>query len=106
MISNFDSRLFSVLEDLGIAPFFDAILVSSQCRTPKPEPEIFRLACTRLDCDAGEAMHVGDSPVEDVQGARRAGLRAVLYDAHNRFPEFEGERVTRLAEVLELTTDN
>jgi len=106
VVSNFDVRLFSVLQELGIAQFFDEILVSSRCRTAKPEPEIFRLACRQVGCEADQAMHVGDSPVEDVQGARRAGLRAVLYDPGNRFPGFEGERVARLTEVLELTADH
>jgi len=104
VVSNFDSRLPSVLEGLGIARFFDVIVVSSHCATAKPDPGIFLTACTRLGVPPAEALHIGDSPLEDFHGAQSAGLRAVLYDSQNRYQGFQGERIMHLADALRLTS--
>jgi putative hydrolase of the HAD superfamily len=55
--------------------------------TFKPEPEIFGHALRRLNLTAQEALYVGDNYYADVVGARRAGLRPVLYDPRGIFPE-------------------
>jgi HAD superfamily hydrolase (TIGR01458 family) len=44
----------------------------------KPAPSFFRAACQQLGWPPGQVLMVGDDPVADVAGARRAGLRAVL----------------------------
>ena len=62
---------------LGLDAAFDVVLVSGEEGVQKPEAEIFRRALTRCDVTAPEAMFVGDHPVADVEGAHRAGLRAV-----------------------------
>jgi putative hydrolase of the HAD superfamily len=65
------------LAALGIDRAFDAILVSEEEGLRKPDAAIFRRALARLEVAAEEAMFVGDHPVADVEGAHRAGLRAV-----------------------------
>jgi putative hydrolase of the HAD superfamily len=80
VISNFDSRLLKILCGLGIAAAFDAILVSSSIGYAKPEPEIFHAALKRFNLSPAEALHVGDSEINDRQGAHNAGLRGVLVD--------------------------
>jgi 4-nitrophenyl phosphatase len=45
----------------------------------KPEAPLFRIALERLGLDAAEVAMVGDSVPSDVQGARRVGMRTVLY---------------------------
>lgn len=76
IVSNFDSRLFNVLRGLGIADLFDTVTISSLARAAKPSPRIFRVALDKHAADPDEALHVGDSLTEDVQGARAAGLWA------------------------------
>jgi FMN phosphatase YigB (HAD superfamily) len=61
----------------------------------KPHPTIFQTALDRVGVGAGEAAMVGDSPAEDVEGARALGLRAILVDRDDRHPDVEG-RVTDL----------
>ena len=78
IVSNFDSRLFNVLRGLGIADLFDTVTISSLAHAAKPSPKIFELALAQHAVDPGEAMHVGDSLRDDVEGATKAGLRAVL----------------------------
>lgn len=78
VISNFDARLHRLLEDLGLARFFDALVVSSEVGAAKPERAIFAHALERLGgLGAAACVHVGDSQREDVRGALDAGLRAV-----------------------------
>jgi putative hydrolase of the HAD superfamily len=80
IISNFDSRLFSVMRGLGIAEAFDTVTISSLTRAAKPAPKIFHLALEKHAVDPEEALHVGDSLRDDVEGAKKAGLHAVLLD--------------------------
>jgi putative hydrolase of the HAD superfamily len=80
IVSNFDRRLRRVLRDLGIIDRFDAILISSEVGADKPDPRIFTAGCTALGLDPAEALHVGDDPVRDWDGARKAGLRVFPLD--------------------------
>jgi len=78
VVSNFDGRLGRVLDGLELRPLVDAVIVSSRAGSAKPDPAIFHAALAALDVRAGEALHVGDGPVEDALGALGAGLRAAL----------------------------
>jgi len=78
IVSNFDSRLFEVLRGLGIAEFFDTVTISSLAHAAKPSPKIFELALEQHAVEPAEAVHVGDSMRDDVEGATKAGLAAVL----------------------------
>jgi putative hydrolase of the HAD superfamily len=78
IVSNFDSRLFKVLKGLGLAEVFDTVTISSLAHAAKPSPKIFEVALEQHAVDPGEAMHVGDSVRDDVEGAMKAGLAAVL----------------------------
>ncbi len=61
----------------------------------KPHPSIFRAVLQRLEVAADEAVMVGDSPEDDIEGARALGMRAFLLDRENRFPE-QPDRLTDL----------
>ncbi|MGH7252114.1 MAG: HAD family hydrolase, partial [Nitrospiraceae bacterium] len=63
-----------------IAELFDTVTISSLAHAAKPAPQIFRLALEKHAVDPEEALHVGDSPADDVEGARLARLHAVLID--------------------------
>lgn len=78
MISNFDSRVLGIVRGLGVSDYFDSVFLSASAGFAKPSPGIFRLALERHGVAPDEAMHVGDSPETDVEGALRAGVRPVL----------------------------
>ncbi len=80
VVSNFDSRLPPLLDALGLAPLFDAVVYSGAVGAAKPNGAIFAHALAALGVDAHEALHVGDSHVHDYDGARAAGLEALLVD--------------------------
>lgn len=74
LISNFDRRLYAVLDDLDLRRFFDAVVISSEVGADKPDPRIFEHALRALRVRPDEAMHVGDDPKRD-WGAEAIGLR-------------------------------
>lgn len=78
IISNFDTRLFTILQELGIRQYFDSITISSLAGAAKPASKIFQIALEQHVIDPSEAVHVGDSFAEDVEGALAAGLHPVL----------------------------
>ena len=67
----------------------DAIVDSRSHGRVKPHPTIFQNALDQLGVGAAEAVMVGDSLEEDVEGARALGMRAVLIDRTDRHPEIE-----------------
>ncbi|NEO34108.1 MAG: HAD family hydrolase [Symploca sp. SIO3C6] len=80
IVSNFDSRLHFVLKELKLDKFFTSITISTFAGAAKPEPQIFATALQKHHCQPQEAWHIGDSYQQDYQGARAAGLRAILID--------------------------
>ncbi|MFZ4640060.1 MAG: HAD-IA family hydrolase [Nodosilinea sp.] len=77
IISNFDSRLYRVLDALNLASYFQSVTLASEVGIAKPDPQIFQVALQKHRCEADSAWHVGDSQVDDVAGARAAGLRPI-----------------------------
>lgn len=77
VLSNFDSRLYSVLEALDLRQFFTSITISTEVGAAKPDPQIFEIALKKHNSSAQSALHIGDSWQEDYQGAIAAGLKAI-----------------------------
>lgn len=102
IVSNFDSRVFTILRGLGLAEFFDTITISSLAQAAKPAARIFHLALDKHAADPEEALHVGDSVRDDVKGATAAGLKAVLLDREGKYLAMEGRCIRTLSEVLDL----
>jgi HAD superfamily hydrolase (TIGR01549 family) len=67
----------------------DAIVDSRSHGRVKPHPTIFEAALERLGTSAGDAVMVGDSLEEDIEGARALGMRAILIDREDRHPDVE-----------------
>jgi putative hydrolase of the HAD superfamily len=87
VVSNFDGRLPALLDELGLAPAFDAIVWSSAVGFAKPAAAIFHHAVGRLGVLPAETCHVGDDLDADVAGAIRAGLRAAHLDRTGADPD-------------------
>ncbi len=95
VISNFDSRLPGLLEGFGLIKYFDSIHISSRVGSAKPHPEIFQMALRDNEINASEAVHIGDSLIEDYQAATKAGLSAWLIERKRK--EF---RLSSFLEIL------
>lgn len=61
---------------VGLDQHFDFSLIAAEFGAYKPEPSIFLEACRRAGVAPHEALHVGDDPLLDVVGAKRAGMAA------------------------------
>jgi putative hydrolase of the HAD superfamily len=79
-VSNWDYALPSVLERCGLDGKLDGTVTSAEVGARKPDPAIFVRALELARCEPAEALHVGDTPEEDVAGARAAGIRPLLID--------------------------
>ena len=80
IISNFDTRLYQVLELLQLKSYFSSITVSSEVGFAKPDPIIFEVALEKHNCLPEEAWHIGDSLREDYQGANAVNIKAFLLE--------------------------
>jgi putative hydrolase of the HAD superfamily len=101
IISNFDSRIFSVLESLNILSFFDSITISSQAGYAKPHPGIFKAAIRAAGAPANRILFVGDNLTDDVQAGAAAGMRTILIDRKGRFADYSSANSIRnLSEIL------
>jgi HAD superfamily hydrolase (TIGR01662 family) len=89
-----DVREFAVHHGLEI----DAGISSFHHGKTKPHASIFRAVLDLLDVEPREALMVGDSVDEDIEGARAAGLQAVLLDRLDLRPDF-APRIRSLAEL-------
>jgi putative hydrolase of the HAD superfamily len=96
--SNWDCSLPEVLERAGIAPLVDGVVPSAMVGAAKPDPALFEAALRMAGVAAEHALHIGDSVSKDVEGARAAGIEAILLDRARERPEV-GPRIESLAEL-------
>ena len=82
LISNWDTPLHAMVEELGLAPYFEVVVAShdQRVRSAKPDAAIFEYALNTVGVSAEEAVHIGDSFEADIMGAHAAGIRAILLD--------------------------
>ncbi|PKA60465.1 hypothetical protein AXF42_Ash017871 [Apostasia shenzhenica] len=74
VVSNFDTRLCKLLNDLNVAQLFDAIIVSAEVGHEKPDAGIFLAALDKIGVAAHKAVHVGDDEMADKAGAIAVGI--------------------------------
>ena len=82
IVSNWDTPLHAMVEELGLAPYFEIVVAShdQRVRSAKPDAAIFEYALNAVGVSAEEAVHIGDSFEADIMGADAAGIRAILLD--------------------------
>jgi len=90
VVSNFDERLPSILEGLGILKYFSFVLCSTEVGVAKPCAKIFQLALQRGGVRATEALHIGDNVTLDYRAAKAVGMSAYLIDRFNNVKQKDG----------------
>lgn len=80
IISNFDTRIYTVIELLELRPYFSSITICSTVGAAKPDKEIFLAALKKYNCQPEETWHIGDSLKEDYYGAKAVGIRPFLLE--------------------------
>lgn len=110
VVSDCSAELPRYFAELPVAPHVDAAVFSFVTGSRKPEPDNYLACCTALGVEAGACVYVGDGGSDELAGARRVGMRPIHLDVaedlggvvYGRHIDWDGERVTALAQVLEL----
>lgn len=76
IISNFDTRIFTVLDNLKLSKYFQTITISSLTGVAKPNPKIFLTALEKHHCQPDKAWYIGDSLKEDYEGSQSVGMQS------------------------------
>ena len=100
-----------VWAETAFADLFDAAVFSCSVGLRKPDPRIYRLACDELEVAPEEAMFVGDGANDELAGAERVGMQAVLIHRAGQEPpwdevrNWQGPRITAIPQVLSLLAE-
>jgi putative hydrolase of the HAD superfamily len=86
VVSNWDCSLGEWLDRAGIGQLVDGVVSSAVVGVAKPVPAVFEAGLELAGCSAAEALFVGDSVENDVEGARAAGMRAILVRREGGLP--------------------
>ena len=74
IVSNADvENMEGALKENGLG--FQVVVTSEAARCYKPNPKIFQSALKSLNCEAGEALYVGDAQEDDIAGAKGVGMQ-------------------------------
>ena len=101
VVSNANGTVGKAFDRTGLRECFDAIGDSNVEGVEKPDPRFFDIVLRRTGSRAETTLHVGDLYHVDVLGARRAGLRAMLYDPNDLYGAFDVTRVRSLGELAD-----
>jgi putative hydrolase of the HAD superfamily len=99
VVSNSDGSVEQGLSRLGLREYFDAVVDSKVVGFEKPDPRIFAHALDRVGAHPARSLHVGDMFYADIEGARRAGIHAVLLDPHSDWGGCDATRLPDLSAV-------
>ncbi len=104
LASNFDQRLGGVIAGMPALAGLTPIVVSSAVGWRKPAPEFFRGLANALELSASAILYIGDDRSNDFEGARNAGMRALLLDPKKQHLDLGPERVECLGMLMESIT--
>ena len=104
VISDWGISLGPILRRLNLTPYFDCLLVSAVTRHAKPSPMLYEMALQRANSIADYTLHIGDSYIHDVLGARAVGMTPVLLDRPGHLEESNVDclLIHSLADLLDL----
>ena len=75
------SCLRRLLENHGLAKFFNGFAFSDEVGHSKPHRSMFESAAGQLGVEIGEMLHIGDRDHNDVKGPQQLGMKAILFTA-------------------------
>jgi REG-2-like HAD superfamily hydrolase len=102
VISNADGRAEQALDAVGLREHFELVVDSGLVGIDKPDPRIFHHALEQMGVAPAEAVYVGDIYEIDVQGARAAGMRAILIDPLWKWDDRDCERIRGIHDLLDV----
>ncbi|HEX4204538.1 MAG TPA: HAD family hydrolase [Ktedonobacteraceae bacterium] len=108
VISDWGIVLGPIFRQLELTRYFECLLISSAARHAKPAPVLYETALTRCNAIADYSVHIGDSYINDVLGARSVGITPVLLDRAHRLQPSDVDcllihSLDELLDLLEVT---
>jgi beta-phosphoglucomutase len=100
VLSNFTTNLDHLLVRLGLRDYFDFVIVSARVGLAKPDPRMFDLAVSEAGRPRDRLLYVGDHVGDDIEGARGAGLHAVLVDRGDRHIQASSSRIASMLDLV------
>jgi HAD superfamily hydrolase (TIGR01549 family) len=102
LISNVAQDMEPTYAKLGLQPYLNFKVTSAEVGYDKPRPEIFLAALKKADAKPAEALYIGDQYQIDILGAHGVGIKALLIDRNDYFPDItDCPRIRSLTEVTE-----
>ncbi|MGH2497963.1 MAG: HAD family hydrolase [Ktedonobacteraceae bacterium] len=104
VISDWGIALGHILHELGLNKYFDSLVVSALARHAKPSPSLYDLALQRANSIPDYTLHVGDSYILDVLGARGVGITPILLDRDRKLQASKIDCIVihSLTEIIDL----
>ncbi|MBN2076821.1 MAG: HAD-IA family hydrolase [Dehalococcoidales bacterium] len=103
LITNLEIDMKPICSGLGLDPYLDFIVTSGEAGSDKPQPEIFQIALKKAGVEASEAVHVGDQYKIDAVGAMNAGIRPVIIDRNDLYPDIDDyPRIQKLDDLFDV----
>lgn len=101
LITNLEIDMKPICTELGLDPYLDFIVTSGEAGSDKPQPEIFLHALKKAGVDPSEAVHIGDQYKIDAVGAMNAGIKPIIIDRNNLYPDISDcPRIQNLDELF------
>jgi len=105
-ISNINQSAQKLCEEMKLTGHVDFATTSGETGFEKPDPRIFEAALRKARVTASEALFIGDQLESDIYGAENAGLRPILMDRFNGYPNYDKHpRVTDMESTIALITE-
>tara|TARA_B100000029_G_scaffold483825_1_gene535388 strand:+ start:873 stop:1574 length:702 start_codon:yes stop_codon:yes gene_type:complete len=100
LLSNNDEDMDATCDKLGLSSLLDFIITPVQVGSGKPKPEIFLRALDIANVAPNESIHVGDQYESDIKGALGVGIKPILIDRDDMYPNFN--KCVRIRSLLEI----
>jgi putative hydrolase of the HAD superfamily len=85
IISDWGISLAPILRHHHLIPYFDSLVISAATRSAKPSPQLYETALQRTNAIPDYTLHIGDSYINDIIGARAVGITPILLDRAQRY---------------------
>ncbi len=104
VISDWNIALGPLLRQFDLTQYFDCLVISAVARHAKPSPKLYDMALERANAIPDYTVHIGDSYIHDVLGARAVGITPILLDRAETLTENKVDclLVHSLYELLDL----
>jgi len=108
VISDWNIALGPILRQFDLTQYFDCLVISAVARYAKPSPTLYDMALERANAIPDYTIHIGDSYIHDVLGARAVGITPILLDrtatlTENQIDCLVVHSLYELLDLLEIT---